>query len=165
MYLSPPVASYLSSLSVQLYPDGDFSQDMDLDGWARSFQPENATTEEQSPSASPSVDDTPSYPFLPVPETSENNSDESEVDSTDDIHSGLRRLSIHPNPRRYFGKSSGISLLRRAMTVKPKAPSEESTGFEPKVRPLRRHEFWSLHPVSFLLTFLMSTQSIFLVGT
>jgi hypothetical protein len=150
MSLSPPVASYLLSLSVQLYPDGDFSQEMELDGWARSFQPERATTEERSLMAEGSVDNTPSLPAL---ETPGSYSDDSEADAkygSDDLLWSLRRLCIRPNPRRYFGKSSGISLLRTAMTVKPKASGGEFMGLEPEIHAQRRHEFWCLHPVSFL---------------
>jgi hypothetical protein len=122
---------------------------MELDAWARGFQPEQATTEEQSliaEGASPSVGRAPS---LPAPETPGSYSDDSEPDATDDLLWSLRRLCIRPNPRRYFGKSSGISLLRTAMTVKPKASGGESMGLEPETHAQRRDEFWRLHPVSF----------------
>jgi len=165
MSLSPPAASYLLSLSVQLYPDGDFSQEMELDGWVRNFQPKNTTTEDQSPiasSASPSVDDPASYPSPPAPEVSESYSDDSEADAkygTDDLLSSLRMLCIRPNPRRYFGKSSGISLLRTAMTVKSNASGGESTGVKHETHTQRRHEFWYLHPVSFYQPFSLHTAS------
>ncbi|KAH9055007.1 fungal-specific transcription factor domain-containing protein [Lactarius vividus] len=132
----------------RLYPDGDLSQEMELDGWARGFHPENVTTEEQSPIAN-NADDPSSYPSLPAPETSESYSDDSEADAkygTDDLLNSLRRLCIRPNPRRYFGKSSGISLMRTAMTVKSKASTGESTGVESGIHTQRRHEFWYLHP-------------------
>ncbi|KAH9033206.1 fungal-specific transcription factor domain-containing protein [Lactarius deliciosus] len=132
----------------RLYPDGDLSQEMELDGWARGFHPENVSTEEQSPIAN-NTNDPPSYPSLPAPETSESYSDDSEAEAKygpDDLLNSLRGLCIKPNPRRYFGKSSGVSLMRTAMTVKSKASSGESTGVEPEIHTQRRHEFWYLHP-------------------
>ncbi|KAH9025469.1 fungal-specific transcription factor domain-containing protein [Lactarius pseudohatsudake] len=132
----------------RLYPDGDLSQEMELDGWARGFHPENVSTEEQSPIAN-NANDSPSYSSLPAPETSESYSDDSEADAkyvADDLLNSLRGLCIRPNPRRYFGKSSGISLMHTAMTIKSKASSGESTGAEPGIHTQRRHEFWYLHP-------------------
>ncbi|KAN0130569.1 Fungal specific transcription factor domain containing protein [Lactarius tabidus] len=136
----------------RLYPDGDFSQDMELDGWVRSFQPENTTTEEPSliaDSGSPSIDESSSYPSPPAPEESESYSEDSEADAkngSDELSGSLRKLSIKPSPRRYFGKSSGINLLRTAMTIKSQSSNGEPTGFEPETQTLRRPEFWRLHP-------------------
>jgi hypothetical protein len=150
-------SSFLSP-SIQLYPDGDFSQDMELEGWARSFQPE--PTEDQSPpqnSATSSKADTPLHSSLPAPDTPERYSDDSAGDSdTDttlprDLHEHLKRLCLTPSPRRYFGKSSGISLIRAAMSAKSKASAEESHAVYPEKRFQRRDEFWFLHPVSFPL--------------
>ncbi|KAI9439638.1 fungal-specific transcription factor domain-containing protein, partial [Lactarius indigo] len=143
--LSCPVAPCLLSLSSQLYPDGDLSQEMELDRWSRGFQPGDETTEGQSPVANSANDAS-----LPTPETFEGYSDDSEADAkygTDHLLNSLRRLCIRPNPRRYFGKSSGISLMRTAMTVKSEASSSgEPTGIDPEIRQQRRHEFWYLHP-------------------
>lgn len=127
---------------------------MELDGWVRSFQPEQTTAEEQSyiaNSASPPAAESPSYTSLPAPEESEGYSEDSEADAkdgADDLLGSLRGLCIRPNPRRYFGKSSGISLLRTAITIKSKTSNEEST-VEPDIHTQRRHDFWCLHPVSF----------------
>lgn len=125
---------------------------MELDGWARNFQPENATTEERSlisEGSGPSVDNIPSYPPLPAAETSESYSDYCEADDKDELLLSMRRLCIRPNSRRYYGKSSGLSLIRAAMTIKPKPPGGEFMGLEPEVHVQRRHEFWCLQPVSF----------------
>ncbi|KAF8268483.1 fungal-specific transcription factor domain-containing protein [Lactarius quietus] len=133
----------------RLYPDGDFSQDMELDGWARGFQPDNTTAEEQSSIAnSPSVDDSTSYPSPAPPPEAESNSEDSEADvkeSTDDLLGSLRQLCLQPSPRRYFGKSSGIDLLRTAITIKSKSTNGESSGVEPEYMQ-RRNDFWNLHP-------------------
>jgi hypothetical protein len=164
------------TISVQLYPDGDFSQDMELDGWVRSFQPESTTTEEPSliaDSASPSIDESSSYPSPPAPEESESYSEDSEADAkdgSDELLGSLRRLCIKPSPRRYFGKSSGIELLRAAITIKSKSSNGESTGLEPETHTQRRPEFWRLHPVSLHQLFSshrvhLIEQSSSLVGT
>ncbi len=128
---------------------------MELDGWSRGFQSETSTVkEEQSPrakSASPPVQDSP-HPFLGALDLSESCTDDSDADvkyGTQDLLHSLSRLSVKPNPRRYFGKSSGISLMRTAMSVKSKAASAESPGAEVGRNTQRRKEFWYLHPVSF----------------
>ena len=127
---------------------------MELDGWARSFQPENTTAEEQSPianSASSSIDDSASYTSPPAPEESESYSEDSDVGTkaaSDELLRGLRALCIKPSPRRYFGKSSGIELLRTAITIKSKSSNGESTGPDAETQTLRRPEYWRLHPVS-----------------
>lgn len=175
MFLTAPLASYLLSISVQLYPDGDFSQDMELDGWVRSFQPEHTTTEEPSlivDSASPSIDESSSYPSPPAPEESESNSEDSEADvkaDSDELLGSLRGLCIKPSPRRYFGKSSGIELLRTAINVKQKSSNGESTGLEPETQTRRRPDFWSLRSVSLHKLFSshhvhLIEQSLFLSG-
>jgi hypothetical protein len=129
---------------------------MELDGWARSFQPES--TEGQSPpqnSASPSKGGSPLHSSLPAPTTAGSGSDasrsSSDTDSTlpRELDEHLQRLCLRPSPRRYFGKSSGITLLRSAMSARSKASSEESPVIHIERRQ-RREEFWGLHPVSFL---------------
>ena len=125
---------------------------MELDGWARNFQPEQTTTEDQSHianHASPPVDE---FPSTPAPDEPEGDSEDSEADvkdATDQLLGSLRGLCIRPGSRRYFGKSSGISLLRTAITIKSKAANGESPGAEPETQTQRRHDFWCLHPVSF----------------
>ncbi|KAI0248861.1 hypothetical protein BJV78DRAFT_1363240 [Lactifluus subvellereus] len=137
----------------RLYPDGDFSQEMELDGWARSFQPES--TEDRSLSqqnTSSSKGSSPLRSSLPVSKTPGSDSDDSTCDSDadptllQDLHDHIKRLSLRPTPRRYFGESSGISLLRTAMTAKSKASSGESPAVHPEKRSVHRDEFWRLHP-------------------
>ena len=146
---------------------------MELDAWARSFQPENTTTEEQSPianSASSSIDDSASYTSPPAPEESESYSEDSEPetkDAADELLGSLRTLCIKPSPRRYFGKSSGVELLRTAINIKSQSSNGESTGLA-ETQTLRRPEFWRLHPVSCSHHTPCSydrTQSSSLVGT
>ncbi|KAH9992244.1 fungal-specific transcription factor domain-containing protein [Russula compacta] len=138
----------------RLYPDGDFSQEMELDGWARGFQPDSY--EDQSASqntASSSKNISPLHPSLPTPETpsretpeSHDDDFESDSDTETSPQSGLlchlRNLSISPNARRYFGKSSSVSLLRSAMSVRSKA----SDGVDLGTRTLRRKDFWQPRP-------------------
>ena len=140
----------LLRLSTQLYPDGDFSQEMELEGWARNFQPQ--TSEDQSASqkvAGSSKDTSPLRPSLRIPNTSGSyGSDDSAPESESDMPvkneflAGFDSLCITPNFPRYFGKSSSITLLRSAMSAKTKA----SNGESPRIQ--RRPEFWSLSPVS-----------------
>jgi hypothetical protein len=133
----------------QLYPDGDFSQEMELDGWARSFQPEST--------GNPSKD-TPSFlhPSLPTPREPGSHSDDSE-DSSDthtanrELIDRLSMLSITPNYQRYFGKSSGITLLRSALSAKSKVSDGYSPGIDPERRVQRRPDFWHMRPVCFWL--------------
>lgn len=130
---------------------------MELDGWARGFQPD--LSEDQSASqktAGSSKNTSPLHPSLATPETPsvetpESHDDDFESDSdpeTSLIQSGflyhLRNLSISPNARRYFGKSSSLSLLRSAMSVKSKA----SDGVDLGRRTQRRDDFWKPRPVS-----------------
>jgi hypothetical protein len=133
-------------VSGQLYPDGDFSQEMELDGWARSFQPE--------PTGDSSKNTSPLHPPLPTHKEPGSYSDESEDSSgTDtvngDIRNRLQMLGITQNTRRYFGKSSGISLLRSALSAKSKVSNGGSPGIDPERRLQRRHDFWHIRPVCF----------------
>jgi hypothetical protein len=133
-------------VSNQLYPDGDFSQEMELDGWARSFQPEPIGDSSQNAS--------PSQPPLPAHKEPGNYSDDSEDSSgadtvNGDIRNRLQMLGITRNARRYFGKSSGISLLRSALSAKSKVSNGGSSGIDPERRLQRRHDFWHIRPVCF----------------
>lgn len=159
--MSLPLAPsrFLSLLSIQLYPDGDFSQEMELDGWARSFQPES--TEDRSlpqKNTSSSKGGSPLGSSFPVSKTPASDGDDSSYDSDADsalpldLQDHFKRLCLRPNPRRYFGKSSSVSLLRTARDAKSKASSGESPAVYPEERrSAHRDEFWSLHPVSFPL--------------
>jgi hypothetical protein len=133
-------------LSGQLYPDGDFSREMELDGWARSFQPD--------PTGDSPKDASPLYPSLPSPKEPGSHSDESEDSSgTDTVNSDLRNrlqmFGITRNARRYFGKSSGLSLLRSALSAKSKVSNGDSPGIDAERRLQRRHDFWHMRPVCF----------------
>jgi hypothetical protein len=133
-------------LSGQLYPDGDFSREMELDGWARSFQPD--------PTGDSPKDASPLHPPLPSPKEPGSNSDESEDSSgTDAVNSDLRNrlqtFGITRNARRYFGKSSGLSLLRSALSAKSKVSNGDSPGIDSERRPQPRHDFWHMRPVCF----------------
>jgi hypothetical protein len=149
-------ASNLSS--IQLYPDGDFSQEMELDGWARGFQTDSPG-DQSSPQqvASSSRDTSPLHPPLPTPKVPGSYCDESGDSSDDsdtakgDLRNRLQKLTITPNTRRYFGKSSGITLIRSALSAKSKASGGESPVTEPKTkrRLQRRDDFWVMRPVRF----------------
>lgn len=145
---SPSPSLRLSWLSIQLYPDGDFSQEMELEGWARNFQPQ--TPEDQPASqmvAGSSKDASPLHASLRIPSSSGSHGDDSPAESDSDMRanneflSGFGTLCITPGSPRYFGRSSGITLLRSIMSVKTKASNGES------LRMHRRPEFWNL-PVS-----------------
>jgi len=132
--------------SGQLYPDGDFSQEMELDGWTRSFQPD--------PTGDSSKDASPLDSSLPAHKEPGSRSDDSEDSSgTDavngDLRNHLQMLGITRNARRYFGKSSGISLLRSALSAKSKASNGDSPGIDSERRLQRRHDFWHVRPVCF----------------
>jgi len=135
-------------VSGQLYPDGDFSREMELDGWTRSFQPE--------PTGDPLKDAVPSRPSLPTDKDSGSHSDDSEDSDTDTVNGDLRNrlqmLGITRSARRYFGKSSGISLLRSALSAKSKVSNGSSPGIDPERRLQRRHDFWHMRPVCLLLS-------------
>jgi hypothetical protein len=131
-------------LSGQLYPDGDFSREMELDGWARGFQPD--------PTGDSSKD---AHPSLPTHTGPGSHGDDSEDSSgTDTVNGDLRNrfqiLSITKNTRRYFGKSSGISLLRSALSAKSEASNGGSPGIDSERRLQRRHDFWHVRPVSYV---------------
>ena len=119
---------------------------MELEGWARSFQPQ--TPEDQSAShkvAGSSKDASPLHSSLRIPNSPGNHSDDSADESDLDMRAnneflaGFGTLCITPGSPRYFGKSSGITLLRSIMSTK--APNGESPRMQ------RRPEFWNL-PVS-----------------
>lgn len=131
--------------SGQLYPDGDFSREMELDGWARSFQPDPT---DDSSNASPL------HSSLSTDKEPGSHSDDSEDSSgTDTVNGDLRNrlqmLGITRNAQRYSGKSSGISLLRSALSAKSKASDGGSPGIDPERRLQRRHDFWHVRPVCF----------------
>src|SRR6266851_5157210 len=162
--------------SIKLYPDGDFSQEMELDGWARSFRPESP--EDQSFSqkvADSSKDISPLQPSLPTPKIPGSYSDDdSAYDSDSDtsfaqneILDPFRKLCITPNSNspRYFGKSSGVSLLRSAISAKSKASIGDSPRMDPEARAQRRNDFWNLRPVRipFLIDYII--PNLVLVGT
>ena len=160
--------------SIQLYPDGDFSQEMELDGWARNFQPESPG-DPSSPqrNASSSKDTSPLHPSLPTPKVPGSHNDDSEdgsdTDTTkSDLTLRLQTLCITPNFRRYFGKSSGISFVSSAMSAKSKASNGESPGIDPEWRPQRRYDFWHIRPVSLrllIIPFSHFPDQLALVGT
>ncbi len=120
---------------------------MELDGWARGFQPE--------PTGDSSKDSSPLNPSLPTPKEFRGDSNDSDDDSSDtdaanrDLRNRLRMLSITPNSRRYFGKSSGISFLRSALSAKSKVSNGDSPGIDSERRLQRRDDFWHLRPVRF----------------
>lgn len=119
---------------------------MELDGWARSFQPD--------PTRDSPKDASPSHPSFPSPKEPGDHSDESEDSSgTDTVNSDLQNrlqmFGITRNARRYFGKSSGVSLLRSAMSAKSKVSNGDSPGVDPERRLQRRHDFWHMRPVCF----------------
>jgi hypothetical protein len=133
----------------QLYPDGDFSREMELDGWARSFQPD--PTGESSKDASPLESSLPTH--NEPGSLSDDSEDSSGTDAVNgDLRNHLQMLGITRNARRYFGKSSGISLLRSALSAKSKASSGGSPGIDSERRLQRRHDFWHLRPVCFRLS-------------
>jgi hypothetical protein len=130
---------------------------MELDGWARSFQPESSEDPSVSQKvAGPSNATSPSNPSLPTPKTSGSYSDDSAYDSDSDPsptqHEFLdqfKDLCVAPNHRRYFGKSSGVSLVRSAISAKTKASNGESPGADTEFRVKeRRKDLWDLRPVS-----------------
>jgi hypothetical protein len=127
---------------------------MELDGWARSFQPESPEDPSFSQKvAGPSNETSPSNPSLPTPKTSGSYSDDSAYDSDSDpspeFLDQFKTLCVTPNYIRYFGKSSGMSLVRSAISAKSKASSGESprvdTEFQFRVQ--RRKDLWDLRPV------------------
>jgi hypothetical protein len=139
-------------LSGQLYPDGDFSQEMELDGWARSFQ--------SDPTGDSPKDASPLHPPSTRHKEPGSHSDDSEDSSgTDAVNSDLRNrlqmLGITRSARRYFGKSSGVSLLRSALAAKSKDSNAGSPGVDPERRPQRRHDFWHMRPVCFRLSIIL----------
>ncbi|KAI0260429.1 fungal-specific transcription factor domain-containing protein [Gloeopeniophorella convolvens] len=58
----------------------------------------------------------------------------------------LRSLSVNPNQRTYFGKSSGATLLRSAMDAKSVAVGSGHWSHDPTAKCQGRPEFWQLHP-------------------
>jgi len=152
-----------SSLLIQLYPDGDFSQEMELDSWARNFQPESPASQASTQKVPGSSRDTsPLQPSIPNPRTPGSYSDDSAYDTDsetsleqNEVLQQLRKFSITPNSRRYFGKSSGISLLHSAMSAKHQAASHESPGVDPEPRVQRRHDFWNMRPVCLSLSIIL----------
>ena len=131
------------------------SQEMELEGWARSFQPQ--TSEGQSASqkvAGSSKDASHLHSSHLTPNTPGSHNDDSASESDSDMRaqneflSGFRTLCVTPNSPRYFGKSSGITLLRSAISAKTKASNGESPSMDPEIRSQRRPEFWDLRPVS-----------------
>jgi hypothetical protein len=131
---------------------------MELDGWARGFQTESPG--DQSPSyqqvAGSSKDASPLHPSLPTHNVPGSYCGESEDSSDSDTAKGdlqhrLQMLSITPNSRRYFGKSSGLNLVQSALSAKAKASSGESPIIEPKRRLQRRDDFWNMRPVGLRL--------------
>lgn len=133
-------------VSCQLYPDGDLSREMELDGWARSFQPE-ATSDS-------SKDASTLHSSLPTPKEPGGHSDDSE-DSSDtdtvngDLRNRLQMLGFTRNSRIYFGKSSGVSLLRSALSAKSKVSNSGSPGINHEGVLQRRHDFWHIRPVCY----------------
>ncbi|KAI0260431.1 fungal-specific transcription factor domain-containing protein [Gloeopeniophorella convolvens] len=138
----------------RLYPDGDFSQEMDFEGWARNFQTES--TEDHQPqqeNGSSSTDPPRGPPTMRPPRPSGSYSDDSAYDSDNDP-SALQpelaeylKMACHDSNRpRYFGKSSGITLLRTAMNAKSKASGQGQNTNHREAQFQRRPEFWCRHP-------------------
>lgn len=127
---------------------------MELDSWARNFQPESPG-DPSSPQKAIN-DASPLHPSLPTPQMPGSHNDDSEDGSDTDptkseLTTRLQKLCISPNSRRYFGKSSGIYFISSAMSAKSKASNGESPGIDPEWRPQRRYDFWHIRPVSFRL--------------
>jgi hypothetical protein len=56
----------------------------------------------------------------------------------------IKQLSIDPVQQRFFGKSSGATLIQTAMDLK-----KEITGSDHSINTnIRRSEFWDVRPVS-----------------
>lgn len=59
----------------------------------------------------------------------------------------LAKMQVNPATDRFFGKSSGVMLIARALDLK-----NEFTGTEPKLRPPllpnKRKQYWEMNPVS-----------------
>lgn len=128
---------------------------MELDGWSRGFQPESPEDPSFSQQlASPSNETSPLSPSPPAPKTS-GYSDDSAYDSDSDpslaqneLLDQFQSFCLTPNPRRYFGKSSGVSLVRSAVSAKSKASNGESPRVDTELRVQRRKDLWGLRPVS-----------------
>ena len=115
---------------------------MELDSWTRSFQP--GPTSDSPKDASP---------LHPPPKEPGSHGDDSEDGSDTNIEDGVRnilqKLTITPNTRRYFGKSSGVTLMRSALSAKSKISSDGPQGVDPERCLQRRDDFWNLRPVCF----------------
>jgi len=128
---------------------------MELDGWSRSFQPESPEDPSFSQNvAGPSNETSPSNLSLPTPKTSGSYSDDSAYDSDSDPSPAqnefldqFKSLCVAPNHRRYFGKSSGVSLVRSAISAKSKASNGDSPRVDTAFRFQRRKDLWDLRPV------------------
>ncbi|KAI0052327.1 hypothetical protein FA95DRAFT_1553663 [Auriscalpium vulgare] len=155
----------MEGLLSRLYPDGDFSQEIDLEGWSRSFRPADAAVDDggehsKKESSNSSSSDDLALPTLPPIKSLGRHQmtafgDPLDDDSDDDDYNisqaalvrSLRQICINPNPRRFYGKSSGIRLLREALDLK-----SEVAGTQPlKMRDVlsrgeRRPDFWLMHP-------------------
>jgi hypothetical protein len=143
---------------------------MELDGWSRGFQtesPEDPSFSQQL--AGPSNETSPLSPSLPAPKSSGSYSDDSAYDSDSDpslaqseLLDQFKSFCLTPNPRRYFGKSSGVSLVRSAVSAKSKASNGESPRVDTELRVQRRKDLWGLRPVSipfFLFRIFLTDQS------
>ncbi|KAI0058762.1 hypothetical protein BV25DRAFT_1196308 [Artomyces pyxidatus] len=147
----------MEGLLSRLYPDGDFSQEIDLEPWTRSYkpaEPERSKATNISPdSSSDTSSNTHALPGIPaLPPGDDSETDDEDTDHEYDLTQAemvkhLRQICINPNHRRFYGKSSGIRLLREALDLKSEVSGTVPITMRDALsRGERRPDFWLLHP-------------------
>jgi hypothetical protein len=127
---------------------------MELEGWARSFQPQAPEDQSALQKVTGSSNDPSLHSSRIAPKTHGSHSDDSTSESDLDMRAqndfllGFKSLCVSANSPRYFGESSGLTLLRSAISAKTKASNGDSPRIDPASRAQRRPEFWVPHHVS-----------------
>ncbi|KAK7024381.1 Gypsy retrotransposon integrase-like protein 1 [Paramarasmius palmivorus] len=136
----------------QIMPDEDFRKELgsfshNPDSWSipkREFILGQEAPICDIPHADIAVDAIRKWDATPS-DTKENIDAKKEEDEHLVLSDSIRRLAINPEQSRFFGKSSGIMLIRTAMDLK-----NEYTGMEIDLSPAkvsqRRPEFWQARP-------------------
>lgn len=146
----------MEGLLQRLCPDADFTQELGgnltKEAWFRERSASNVNGSSVANSAtpgripSPSTMATGSKSHSSPTINADLESSDDELIQTNLLQDHLKDLSINPLSNRFFGKSSGVRLVKTAMDLKSEYSGKGPDGNAINLLGSKRPEFWNLHP-------------------
>jgi hypothetical protein len=137
---------------MQICPNADFSKELgpsiDRESWIRERQPSAGIRHKSAPS--PTLQ--PSPKPIPLPQPNPDGLDPSDDEDGFQVEGLADQLKEFQVGYRFFGKSSGVRLIKTALDFKSEYSGKRvDSVFSSKK--YHRKEFWSVHPVTSSLAY------------